>query len=110
MTSNELIGLVGAQYLAHRLTEDDATGVARFLLDCLSADQTAAIAKALLHDPALSQLVEIKLPFHFVEGHDLPSEILTQERATYMRNAACNKAALLLVNTGDDEQQSLSDL
>ncbi|NOS76981.1 MAG: DNA translocase FtsK [Nitrospira sp.] len=110
MTSEELIGKVGATYLRYRLTEDDATGVARYLLDCLTADQTTAVAKAVLADSNLSCLVEIKLPIHFVGGHGLPPEVLTEERTTYFRNAACNKSALLVANTGDDEEQSLKEL
>ena len=110
MTSEELIGKVGAMYLRYRLTDDDATGVARYLLDCLTADQTTAVAKAVLADSNLSSLVEIKLPIHFVGGHGLPLEVLTEERTTYVRNAACNKSALLVANTGDDEEQGLKEL
>ena len=110
MTSDELIGMVGARFLRNRLTEDDTAGVARYLLDCLTADQTAAIAKAVLVDPGLCNLVEIKLPIRFVGDHGLPPEILTEERTTYFRNAACGKSALLVANTGDDEEQSLKEL
>ena len=107
MTSDELIGRVAASYLRDHLSGDDATGVARYLLDCLTADQTAAVAKAILADERLARLVEIKLPVHFVGTYGLPSEVLTTERTTYFRNAACEKSALLVANTGDDEEQSL---
>ena len=110
MNSDELIGKVAAEYLRIRLTEDDAAGVARYLLDCLTADQTAAIAKTILADAGLSHLVEIKLPIHFVGGHGLPEHVLTAERTTYFRNAACERSALLVANTGDDEEQSLKEL
>jgi DNA segregation ATPase FtsK/SpoIIIE, S-DNA-T family len=110
MTSDELIGKVVASYLRDRLTEDDSTGVARYLLDCLSADQTAAVAKTILGDASLSTFVEIKLPIHFVGRHGLPAHVLTNERTTYFRNAACAKSALLVANTGDDEEQSLKEL
>lgn len=93
-----------------RLTEDDSTGVARYLLDCLTAEQTAAVAKAILADSSFSKLVEIKLPIHFVGKQGLPSEVLTEKRTTYFRNAACSKPALLVANTGDDEEQSLKEL
>ena len=66
MTTDELIGSVVAAYLRNHLSAEDSTGVARYLLDCLTADQTAAIAKTILADPSLSELVEIKLPVHFV--------------------------------------------
>ena len=110
MTSDTLIGKAAACYLRDRLTEDDSLGVARYLLDCLTADQTAAIAQTVLADSSLSQLVDIKLPFHFVGGHGLPPEVLTNERTTFFRNAACSKSALLVANTGDDEEQSLKEL
>lgn len=110
MTSDALIGKVAGCYLRDRLSEDDSAGVARYLLDCLTADQTAAVAKTILADAGLSRLVEIKLPVQFVGGHGLPPEVLTKERTTYFRNAACSKSALLVANTGDDEEQSLKEL
>jgi len=114
MTSAELIGRVAAQYLHLQLTSqsrgEDGDGTARFILDCLSADQTAATARSVLADSELVGRVEIKLPEHFMAGHDLPSSVLTDRRATYFRNAACEKSALLVANVGDDEQQSLKEL
>lgn len=110
MTTDELIGSVVASYLRDHFSTEDNAGVARYLLDCLTADQTAAVAKTILADASLSRLVEIKLPVHFVGNYGLPAEVLTNARTTYFRNAACEKAALLVANTGDDEEQSLKDL
>jgi len=110
MTSDELIGKVAASYLRDRITEEDLLGTARYLLDCLTAGQTAAVAQAILADVNLSRLVEIKLPVHFVGHLGLPPEVLTGERTTYFRNAACGKSSLLVANTGDDEEQSLKEL
>lgn len=111
MTNVDLIGQVAIQYLRERLADDDGTdGTARYLLDCLSAKQTAAIASAVLNDPLLSTQVDIKLPRNFLEGLSLPGSILTDERTTYFRNADCEKDALLLATTGDDEQQSLKEM
>ena len=110
MTSEELIGKVVASYLRDRLSEDDSSSVARYLLDCLTAEQTAAAAKAILADKNLYKLIDIKLPIHFVEHLGLPSEVLTKERTTYFRNASTHKSALLVANTGDDEEQSLKEL
>ena len=110
MNSNQLIGGVAATYLYDHLNEDDSIGVERYLLDCLTADQTAAVAKAILVDPMLSKRVQIKFPISFVGEHGLPEEVLTDERTTYFRNATCDKAALLVANTGDDEEQSLKEL
>lgn len=110
MTTEELIGSVVASYLRDHVSTEDNAGVARYLLDCLTADQTAAVAKTILADSSLSALVEIKLPVHFVGNYGLPAEVLTSARTTYFRNAACEKSALLVANTGDDEEQSLKDL
>jgi len=110
MTSEQLIGRIAVAYLRSRLSADDMSGVARFILDCMTADQTAAVAKAILADPGISQLIEIKLPWSFVGSYGLPEEILTKERTTYFRNADCQKPALLVANTGDDEEQSLKEL
>ncbi len=110
MSSDSLIGGVAAAYLHDHLIEDDSVGVDRYLLDCLTADQTAAVAKAILADPMLSNLVQIKLPISFVGEHELPEEVLTNERTTYFRNATCDKSVLLVANTGDDEEQSLKEL
>ena len=50
MTTDELIGSVVASYLRDHISGEDSVGVARYLLDCLTADQTAAIAKTILAD------------------------------------------------------------
>lgn len=116
MNSAELIGKVAAEYLRGQLiaesnnSDGDGAVTARFILDCLSAEQTAATALAILADAELSAAVEIKMPANFLAEFDLPESILTDQRATFFRNAACEKRALLLVNVGDDEQQSLKEL
>ena len=85
-------------------------GTARFIIDCLSAAQTAAIALAILDDADLAGRFDIRLPRRFMVGCNVPDAILTDERATYYRNALSDRPALLLANTGDDEEQSLRDL
>jgi S-DNA-T family DNA segregation ATPase FtsK/SpoIIIE len=123
-----LLGQVAARYLYERLVEDsehrrdtadsyrnsmgavEVTGTARFIIDCLSPPQTAAIARSIQSDPDLAALFEIRLPRSFMVGMGLPDTMLTDERATYYRNAPSEKPALLLANTGDDEEQSLRDL
>lgn len=110
MNNNQLIGKVVANYLKAHLEIDDSIGVARYLLDCLTAEQTASIAQAILDDELLSTLVEIKLSVNFVGNYGLPEHVLTQERTTYFRNASCDKPVLIVANTGDDEEQSLKEL
>ncbi|HET9898959.1 MAG TPA: FtsK/SpoIIIE domain-containing protein [Streptosporangiaceae bacterium] len=113
MSADGLLGTVTALYLKDQLAghgADSAAGTARFMIDRLSAQQTAAIARAIMADPELSAAVDIKLPESFVSGLGLPAEVLTEKRATYLRNAPCPKPALLLANTGDDEDQSLREL
>ena len=111
MNSLDIIGKVAARYISDKITEDeDDTGTARYVLDCMTAEQTAAVAREILSNKSLSQRIDIKLPKHFLENFELPSEILTTERATYYRNAECRKSALLIANIGDDEEQSLREL
>jgi S-DNA-T family DNA segregation ATPase FtsK/SpoIIIE len=112
MNSAELIGKVAALYLLDKLageagSGDDLGGTSRFILDCLTPEQLAAVTRAVLSDSELSSKVEIKLPAHYMEGHALPVEVLTTERATFIRNADDAKPALLVANIGDDEQKSL---
>ncbi len=110
MTSEDLIGAVAAAYLRERMSENEGEGTARFIIDSLTAEQTAAVARAILCDADLAERIELKLPAHFMEGQGLPASVLTEERATYFRNFACTKPALLVANTGDDEEQSLKEL
>ncbi len=116
MNSAELIGKVAAEYLRGQLYaqgnnyDGESPTTARFILDCLSAEQTAASAVAILADADLSAATEIKLPANFLIEYSLPESVLTDRRATYFRNAPCEKRALLLANVGDDEQQSLKEL
>lgn len=109
MTASQLIGRVAASYLQGQLSSD-GDGTARFIVDCLPSDQTAAMARAILDSSQLRDQVDIKLPASFLAAEGLPASILTAERATFYRNADCSKAALLVANTGDDEEQSLRDL
>ena len=110
MDTNELIGRVAAAYLKQRLAETDPSTTARYLLDSLSPQQTVSIAQAILADSVLEPQIEVKLPEHWVGGYGLPARCLTVERATFYRNAPCERPALLLATPGDDEQQSLADL
>ena len=107
---DELIGQVAVAYIKECAGRDDEDGVARYLLDCLTARQTVAIAKAILADVDLSPRVEIKLPQSFVGTHGLPAEVLTNERSTFFRHHDFDKDILLLASTGDDERFSLKEL
>lgn len=113
MTVAELIGRVVALHLKNALADDrsgSSDGTARFTVDCLSADQTAAIATQILADASLNAQVEMKLPRRFLASQRLPPEILTDLPATYFRNASIEKPVLLIANTGDDEEQSLKEV
>ncbi|OFV84187.1 MAG: hypothetical protein A2W26_09485 [Acidobacteria bacterium RBG_16_64_8] len=112
MSVSDFIGKVVAIHLRDELAGDrsaSAEGTARYIIDCLSPDQTAAIAKCILQDPVLSAQIELKLPEHFLGGFGLPKEILTTNPATYYRNAASPNSVLLVANTGDEEEQSLKE-
>jgi len=108
---SELIGAAGATLLRLRLdalAEDD--GVARFLLDRLTGEQVAAITTALLNDPTTDLLLKIAIPRSLVAAFDLPEHVVTDERTVAIRNAECDKPALLLANTDDDQGASLQDV
>lgn len=110
MNAAELIGRVVALYLREHLSTSDREGTARFIIDNLTPEQTAAAVRAILNDPSLSAAVDVKMPTRFLAEQGLPDYVLTDRRATYFRNAECQKSALLLANTGDDEKQSLKEL
>jgi len=112
MSVSELIGKIVALYLRNELAENQGTnsdGTARYIIDCLSQEQTAAIAKSILQDPVLSNQIDLKLPQHFLAGIGLPADILTMNPATYYRNAASSMPVLVVANTGDEEEQSLKE-
>lgn len=112
MSGSDFIGSVVALHLRDELASDRGTsadGTARYIIDCLSQDQTAAIANSILRDATLSAQIQLKLPNHFLAGYGLPAEILTTNPATYYRNAASPKPVLLVANTGDEEEQSLKE-
>jgi DNA segregation ATPase FtsK/SpoIIIE, S-DNA-T family len=130
MSADELLGRVTALYLKEQLGsngagtglsvsdhsapgENDAeasAGTARFIIDGLTRQQVAAIARAVVADSELALRIDIKLPRSFVGDQGLSADLLTDRRATFFRNAPCPKPALLLANTGDDEDQSLREL
>ena len=112
MNVGELVGAIATVMLREELSgdaDDAAQGTSRFLLD-FSADNTAAIAQAVLSDPYLHPKVEIKLPASYVGGHGLPNEVLTGYPATYFRNATCPKDAFLLAGGEHYEEASFNEI
>jgi S-DNA-T family DNA segregation ATPase FtsK/SpoIIIE len=101
MNGAELIGMVVALYLREQLSTSDREGTARFIIDNLTPEQTAAAVRAILSDSSLSAAIDVKMPARFLAEQGLPNSVLTDKRATYFRNSECQKTALLLANTGD---------
>ncbi|MGF7048385.1 S-DNA-T family DNA segregation ATPase FtsK/SpoIIIE [Paenibacillus sp. DS2015] len=111
MNKLELTGQVATEYLRRQLqTGNLEDGVARFLLDRLTADQVSSICNTISKDSLLSSLLSIKVPRKLVEGRGLSDDMITDEKTTYWRNASCDKPAILLANTNDDQGQSLRDI
>ncbi|WP_339307032.1 FtsK/SpoIIIE domain-containing protein [Paenibacillus sp. FSL L8-0435] len=111
MNQLELIGQVATEYLRRQLHNSQSEeGIARFLLDRLTGDQVSYICKTINQDVSLSSTLAIKVPRKLVEGSGLPTEMVTDEKTTFWRNASCNKPAILLANTNDDQGQSLRDI
>lgn len=110
MIVSELVGVVTAAILREELASDvGSQGTSRFALN-LSAEQTAAVARAVLTDPSLRDSVELKLPESYVGSYGLPKDALTTRPATYFRNATCSKAAFLLADVEHDEEASLNEI
>lgn len=111
MTPRELVGRVAAGYLRRELAGSEDGSVARYVVDGLGTEQTAAVARAVLADPWLSERVAIRLPVDVFAAEGLPEEVLTVHPATMYRDADCDRAAYLLTSVGDGgESQSLQDL
>jgi S-DNA-T family DNA segregation ATPase FtsK/SpoIIIE len=110
---HQLLGRVAAWYLRdqlHAIGTSSGTGTARFIVDCLTSEQTAAIAWTILAEADLRSAFVIRLPASVMRPFGLPSDTLTNERATYYRNWVTASPAILLANVGDDEEQSLREL
>jgi S-DNA-T family DNA segregation ATPase FtsK/SpoIIIE len=112
MNISELVGRIVTLMLKEELAGErvsQAEGTARFTIDCLNAEHTAAVARQILGEPSLATQIDLKLPKAFLEGEALPDEVLTTLPATFYRNATIEKPVLLIANTGDDEEQSLKE-
>lgn len=111
MNVASLVGAVAAAYLREELQADMGAvqSTARYVLN-LSAEQVAAVARAVLADPFLNDRIDIKLPISLVNGQGLPAEILTTESATFYRNADCQKSAYLLAEHEHGEDASIREV
>ncbi|WP_319244030.1 FtsK/SpoIIIE domain-containing protein [uncultured Propionivibrio sp.] len=111
MNVASLVGAVAAAYLREELQTDTgaAQSTARYVLN-LSAEQVAAVARAVLADPYLKERIDIKLPISLVSDQGLPDETLTTENATFYRNADCPKAAYLLAEHEHGEDASIREI
>lgn len=111
MTPSELIGAAGATSIRLRVTAlSGEDGVARYLLDRLTGEQVAAITTALLADPATAAKLKIALPRSLVAPFGVPEAVMTDERTVAVRHAECDRPALLIANTDDDQGASLGDV
>lgn len=104
MLTDRIIGRVGADILAKRISNPDEPGdsAALFRLDKLSAGQIAAVARAILATPDLLSRVELMIPEALVEGQGLPADILISHNAGYVRNNALSSKAAILTANGNE--------
>ncbi len=104
MLTDRIIGRVGADILAKRISSPDQPGdsAALFRLDKLSASQIAAVARAILANPDLLARVDLMIPEALVEGQSLPSETLISHNAGYVRNNAETAKASILTANGNE--------
>jgi S-DNA-T family DNA segregation ATPase FtsK/SpoIIIE len=111
LNASELLGAVGAASLRERLTNaSESDGLARFMLDRLTGLQVAAVVQALLRDGETAKKIKIAVPRDLVADFGLPETVITDERTVALRHAECDRPALLLANTDDDQGASLQDV
>jgi len=110
MDQLKLIGKVASEFLRINIGTDKDDGIARFLLDRLSAAQVSVICQEILDDHQLRDLVDIKIPAEMAINNDFPESIITYERTTALRHTYTNKPALLLANNNDDQGPSLRNI
>ncbi len=111
MNALDLIGTAGAAALEERLQGLGAdSGTARFMLDRLTGPQVAAIVRQLVADTSIQSQVKIAVPRALVDGQGLPETVITDERTVAWRHAECDRPALLIANTDDDQGASLHDV
>ncbi|TIL65606.1 FtsK/SpoIIIE domain-containing protein [Mesorhizobium sp.] len=107
-----LIGRMAARLVRRTLDrETQEAGFARFLLHGLSADEVAGIVSVISQDEALASRLDIKLPRHAYDGvSGIPQELLTDEAATNLRHALCDREGRILALTDDSQLQSLAQV
>ena len=111
MNALDLIGAAGAAALEERLQGlGPDSGTARFMLDRLTGPQVAAIVNRLVATPSIHSQVKIAVPRTLVEGQGLPDAVITDDRTVALRHAECDRPALLIANTDDDQGASLHDV
>lgn len=105
-----VIGKVATSFLREELRNDVDSGTARFVLDGLSISQTVAITKAILNDPFLAPLIDLKLPKSLFDSFGLPDDVITERNATYYRSAECARSAFVVTNASapGNEAQEMS--
>lgn len=108
MLTDRIIGRVGADILAKRISNSGQTGdsLALFRLDKLSANQIAAVARAILANSELHAQVDMMIPEALVDGQNLPPEILIPHNAGYVRNNAVTTKASILTANGNEHNLS----
>jgi S-DNA-T family DNA segregation ATPase FtsK/SpoIIIE len=104
MLTDRIIGRVGANILAQRISNSSQSGdlAALFRLDKLSSSQIGSVARAILANPDLLARVDLMIPEALVEGQGLPPEILIPHNAGYVRNNALTAKAAILTANGNE--------
>lgn len=108
MNGQQLLGAVASASLRRRIEQvAPEDGTARFVLDRLTGAQAASIVRALLESADTEEKFRIFMPRALVAGEDLPESVITDDSTVHHRHAPCDRPALLLANTADDQGDSL---
>ena len=114
----ETLGELGRSHRRCRRDVDPAAferphadnGVVRYLLDRLTGQQVAAITAALLKAPGVEAQIKIAIPRGLAARFGLPKSVITDDRTVALRYAECDKPALLMANTDDDQGSCPQDV
>ena len=107
MTRNELIAQVSLDLVRQQLGEDPE-GTLRFCMVGLDAGLVLSIARAVLADPDVGSVVNVRVPSAFAAADTLPSEAISDESITHWRHCRLEegKRGVLFAATHEELQRN----
>jgi S-DNA-T family DNA segregation ATPase FtsK/SpoIIIE len=111
-STNALIGKVATHVIRREIEHpEEEAGFAKLVMHRLTRQEMAAVARAVLGSPILSQQVEIALPrHHFTATDQLDATLLVDEPITELRCKPCTapRTARLMALVDDSQASSMA--